>query len=257
MRATATWSRSIDASYSDLVEIYQKGEMLLSERRFDEAIATFTDGIHIDDQFRQRYITMYAQRGFAHLSLSNFTEAITDLSKAIEMEPEINQAQYHFQRGMCHQQLKQSDQAAADFGRSIQLHPDHPGPYHLRGKIMLETFKRPQWAIADFNKALSFQPHPEIHRLRGEARWDENDLQGALADLLRSNEIRGDPYTDFLLAFLYIELDDEDNVVDAMARAIQANPQYKQWFAQNENMAGWLGRPRIMALLDQEEQPNP
>ncbi|MFN7134147.1 MAG: tetratricopeptide repeat protein, partial [Myxococcales bacterium] len=152
---------TVPGAFQKLQALYAEGEAAIQEGQFEEAVEKFSEGLAIDDNFRQRYISMYAQRAFALHNLGRLDEAIADYSKAIEMEPEINQAQYYFQRGICWMSLGgQDERAIADFGSAMNLHPDHPGPYHLRGKLLF-VHGRYAEAIADFDAALAIQQIPE------------------------------------------------------------------------------------------------
>lgn len=156
--------------FGQLQQLYADGEAALAAGQFDQAIALFSKGLSIDDHFRQRYITMYAQRAFAHLRLQHYAEAVDDYTKAIAMEPEINQAQYYFQRGMCRVWLGGQDgDAEADFTSSIKLHDRHPGPFHLRGKLRFDQGRYVD-AIADFDRALALHAIPECVDLKAKAQ---------------------------------------------------------------------------------------
>ena len=49
----------------------------------------------------------------------------------------------------------------------IDIYPDHPGPFHLRGKLFASDLGRYEEAIADFDRLISISPHPEGLQLRG------------------------------------------------------------------------------------------
>lgn len=156
--------------FGQLQQLYADGEAALAAGQFEDAVGLFTKGLSIDDHFRQRYITMYAQRAFAHLRLGHYAEAVEDYSKAIELEPDIHRAQYYFQRGLCRVWLGAQDaDAEADFTSSIALHERHPGPFHLRGKLRF-TQGRYVDAIADFDRALALHAIPECVDLKAKAQ---------------------------------------------------------------------------------------
>lgn len=134
---------AVPGAFQELLELYQGAERAIDEERFEEAIGLLTRGIAIDDHFRQRWITMYAQRAFALHRLRRWKDAIADYTKALSMgEPPVHQAQYHFHRGICfasmdakgEQRKKNLDAAIQDYTRSIALYADHPGPYRMRAR---------------------------------------------------------------------------------------------------------------------------
>jgi tetratricopeptide (TPR) repeat protein len=150
---------TVPGLFERLTTLYADGERAIEEGRFHDAVALFTEGIRLDDQFRQHYVTMYAQRAFARQRIGDNMGAIPDYGKAIEMEPPMNQAQYYFHRGMCFTAIGgHEEHAVADYGRSIAIFPDHPGPYHLRGKLYASDLGRYEEAVADFNRLLAMRP---------------------------------------------------------------------------------------------------
>ncbi|HEX7837174.1 MAG TPA: hypothetical protein VF469_06900, partial [Kofleriaceae bacterium] len=127
---------TVPGLFDRLTALYADGVRALEDGRLAHAAALFTEGLQLDDEFRQGHVTMYAQRAFAHQRLGDPVAAIRDYGRAIEMEPPPNQAQYLFHRGMCFTELGgHEEHAVNDFGRAIAIYPDHPGPYHLRGKL--------------------------------------------------------------------------------------------------------------------------
>ena len=56
---------TVPGLFERLTTLYADGERAIEEGRFSDAVALFTEGIRLDDQFRQHYVTMYAQRAFA------------------------------------------------------------------------------------------------------------------------------------------------------------------------------------------------
>src|SRR5262249_14690321 len=146
-----------------------------------------------------------------------------------------NQAQYYFHRGMARTHLAGQEQAAVeDFTRSIALYPDHPGPYHLRGKLYVNALEKYEEAIVDFDKLLSLREHPEGFQLRGYAKLQLGDAEGALADLEQSRTMAPAPYTDYLAACACAELGREEEMYDGMARTLEADSAYREYFESDE-----------------------
>jgi tetratricopeptide (TPR) repeat protein len=160
---------TIPGAFQKLQTLYAEGEAAIQEQRFADAVAKFSEGLGIDDNFRQRYVTMYAQRAFALHNMGRLDEAIPDYTRAIEKEPEINQAQYYFQRGLCFMSLGRPDDAIRDYGQAIAMHPQHPGPFHLRGKLLFQQGRFAD-AIADFDNALAIHDIPECRELKQRAQ---------------------------------------------------------------------------------------
>ena len=182
---------TVPGAFARLQALYAEAEQLIDAGDFEPAIAKLDEGIGIDDHFRQRYVTMYALRAFAHQNLGHHELALADYDKAIEMEPEINQAQYYFHRGMCHTSLDNHAQAVEDYGRSIELYPDHPGPYHLRAAALVRHLGRHAEALADIERLIAMNGHPDGYVLRAAVKRQQGDEAGAQADEAEAERIRG------------------------------------------------------------------
>lgn len=241
---------TVPGLFDRLSQIYAAGEQALNEQRFADAVALFSEGIGLDDHFRQRYVTMYAQRAFARQRLGDAMGAIPDYTRAIEMEPPTNQAQYHFHRGMCFEQIGGHDEhAVQDYGKAIALYPDHPGPYHLRGKLYAGEMARYAEAIADFDRLLALRPHPEGYQLRGFCKLSLGRAAEAIPDLMEANRLSPETYTDYLLAWAGAVAPDDELFFRSMEAVMRADPSYRPYFADNEDYARFRGNPRYQRLL--------
>ncbi len=172
---------TIPGAFQKLVALYNEGDEAIQAGDLETAVAKFTEGIAIDDHFRQRYVTMYAQRAFALQKMGRLKEAISDYTKALELgEPPENQAQYFFHRGLALQNLPAEgderranvEAAIADYGRSIGLYQNHPGPYHVRGQLL----------------------------------FDQGRYREARADFIRLKELTGKPVADEMIAAIDAEI---------------------------------------------------
>lgn len=241
---------TVPGLFDRLNQIYAAGEQALAEGRFADAVAIYSEGLSLDDHFRQRYVTMYAQRAFARQRLGDAMGAIPDYGRAIEMEPPGNQAQYHFHRGMCFEQIGgHEEHAIVDYGKAIALYPDHPGPFHLRGKLFAGDLARYQEAIEDFDRLLAMQPHPEGYQLRGFAKLNLGRGGEAIADLVESNRLAPDVYTDYLLAWAGAVAPDDELFFRSMEAVMRADVSYRPYFADNDDYARFRGHPRFVHLL--------
>jgi tetratricopeptide (TPR) repeat protein len=240
---------TVPGLFDKLQQLYAEGERAVEEGRFEDAIALFTEGIGLDDHFRQRYVTMYAQRAFARQRLGDAEGAIPDYTQAIEMEPEINQAQYYFHRGLCHAQANRPAEAVEDYGRSIALHGEEPGPFHLRGKILTSNLGRHAEAIADFDRFLQTWSHPEVWQLRGWAKLNLGRGAEAIPDLEKSQELQPDPYTQYLQAWAGAVAPDDELFYRSMQAVLAAAPEYRQYFVDNDDFRRFYGEARFKQIV--------
>lgn len=241
---------TVPGLFDRIAELYARGEQAVNEGRFPDAIAAFSEGIELDDHFRQRYVTMYAQRAFAKHRMGDFVGAIPDYTQAIEMEPEINQAQYFFHRGMCFEKLDgHVEHAVVDYGRSIALFQGQPGPFHLRGKLLTSTLGRHAEAIADFDHFLTMTVHPEVLQLRGYAKLSLGRGRDAIPDLLESKRLNEDTYTNYLLAWAGAIAPDDELFYQAMAAVLAADRGYRPYFVDNDDYRRFYGEARFQQIV--------
>lgn len=249
---------TVPGAYDQLVQIYTDGEALVAKGDYEGAVQKFSEGLAIDDQFRQRYITMYAQRAFALHRLGRLKEAINDYTKAIELEvPPENKAQYYFQRGMARQNLPTENQeeyeknavlAIADFGSSIELYPNHPGPYHLRAKLLVNVLGKFAEALPDLDKTLSLAENADAFAQRGFARFNVGRETEAKEDFERSNALSENVYNHYMLAVLAAKAGNTEDVIGHAKRVVE-DPAYKPYFATHEDFEAFRTNPEFMKLI--------
>jgi tetratricopeptide (TPR) repeat protein len=237
-------------NFEKLEAIYAQGETHLSAGQLEEAVAKFSEGLAIDDHFRQRYITMYSQRAFALHRLGRWEEAISDYTRALELEAELLHGQNYFHRGMCLMKLegRQAD-AEADLTRAIAANPSEPGPYHMRAKLRDEA-GRFEEAIADWTALIERRPHPEAFQLRGFAKIQLHDFEAGLADVLQSLELRADPYSDCLAACALGALGRLEEMCAHAGRSVEVGGQeYRELLESAEELAPHREHPGLRAIL--------
>lgn len=242
---------TVPGLFDRLTALYADGERAIEEGRLQDAVAIFSEGIELDDEFRNRYVTMYAQRAFARQRLGDNIGAIRDYGRAIDMEPPMNQAQYLFHRGMCFAALGgHEEHAIQDYGRSIALYPDHPGPYHLRGKLFASELGRYEEAVADFDHLLAMRPVSEGFQLRGYAKLNLGRGAEAIPDLMEANRMEPDTYTDYLLAWAGAVAPDDELFYRSLQSVLAADPEsFKRYFLELEDFARFQHDPRFQQLM--------
>ena len=97
---------------------------------YTQAIPDFNRAIEIDPRFGEAY----NNRGMAYGSLGNYTQAIADFNRAIEIHPRYGKAYYN--RGFAYGSLGKSTEAIADFNRAIEINPGMGRPITTGGRPM-------------------------------------------------------------------------------------------------------------------------
>lgn len=93
-----------------------KGQMLMEKNNFVPAIAYFDATIK---RAKPAVAGDYYNRGYCHLNLGSYKEAIADFKKALEKDPE--KGAIYFNLGVCYYQLKDWDNARAAIANAQRL----------------------------------------------------------------------------------------------------------------------------------------
>jgi tetratricopeptide (TPR) repeat protein len=92
----------------------------------------------------------FARRGAAFASRNNFPQAIADLTRACELDP--NEPQYFYDRGIARLSNAQPTLAMGDFDQTLKLKPEHVGARVARAELRIAGWGRPD-ALADLDVA--------------------------------------------------------------------------------------------------------
>ena len=141
----------------------------------EEAIANYDMAIELNPNESD----YYEWRGYANRDLKRVDEAIADFDRMVEIDGSF--VAYEV-RGLEHFKLKRYQQAIADFRKVIELAPDSAYGYGMLGEVMCEL-EQYQEAIPYLDKYLQIASKVAIYLLRGNAKEQIGDLEGARADL--------------------------------------------------------------------------
>ena len=102
--------------------------------------------------------SFYEKRADASLSKGEFDSALTDYTKAIEINPASPEA--FLGRGMAYANKRSFDLAVADYNKAIELKPKYSAAYENRAESF-EKKDEKEKAAADYDKAVEFEPSNE------------------------------------------------------------------------------------------------
>ena len=128
-----------------------RGQVNLESRQYDQAISEFTKAIEIDP----RDALAYSSRGLAYDLKGQYDQAISDYSKALEINP--RDASTYISRGGAYTAKGQFDQAILDYNKAIEIDPRNADAYSSRGDAYEKKGQYDQ-AISDYNKAIEIDP---------------------------------------------------------------------------------------------------
>jgi tetratricopeptide (TPR) repeat protein len=183
--AQADFDRLSAINPAQSMDFYTIGLAYLCKRDYDHAITDFSKAIDLDPKFA----VAYDSRGFVYANhKKDYDRAIVDLDKAIELDPKFANAYTH--RGLAHAGKKNYDRAFADHNRAIELDPKSTSAYNNRG--LAYAGKRDyDDAITDYSKAIDLDPKLAVaYSNRGFAYANhKKDYDRAIVDLNKAIEL--------------------------------------------------------------------
>jgi len=134
----------------ELDDIFTDGQFKLMDEEFDEAIEIFTRVLEEDHDNGK----VYQARAVAYLRKGSKAQALNDIERAIECNPE--NPRFHYHKGAILMQQELFHEAIESLSRAIDLDPSYAAPYLLRGQIY-EKLGDEEGASADMSMAMALR----------------------------------------------------------------------------------------------------
>lgn len=171
-------------TFSQTVKDYtQKGRELYEKREFMEALLNLNKAIEIDPNYSQAYFV----RGNIKDAFDDRHGAMKDYNHAVEKNPKFGDA--FFARGNVKMKLQDYYGAIADYSSAIAINENHIEAYFNRGKAkqFLQAYED---AINDCSKIIQLHPkNVDAYHMRGILRIDFGDLKNGCLDLSKAGEL--------------------------------------------------------------------
>jgi lipoprotein NlpI len=129
----------------------------------------------------------YFNHGVAYSKQGNWPQAISDFTKAIEINPNFPEAYYN--RGTAYFHKGSYDQAILDLTKAIELNPNFAYAYNGRG--VAYGFKGSyNQAISDYTKAVGLNPSfAYAYKNRASAYYHKQEYDKAWVDVRKTEEL--------------------------------------------------------------------
>jgi tetratricopeptide (TPR) repeat protein len=131
----------------------------------------------------------YLYRGIDEFNSKNYKGAIVDFTKAIELNPKLEQA--YVRRGDVKNNLNDNYGAKNDYTKAIEINPNNYVAYRRRGKSK-HSLNDYYGAISDFTQSLKLNSDYFTYFFRGMTKYKLKDYQGALNDYNKTIELKSD-----------------------------------------------------------------
>jgi tetratricopeptide (TPR) repeat protein len=135
---------------------------------------------------KQKKAQKWVERGLASHDKSEYDQAITYYTRAIELNPQDSVAYYHrgnsYYAGGMNDRYRRYGLAIADYNEAIRLNPQNANVYWKRGRAYAGIEKY-DLAIADYTQAIQLNPgETELYKDRGDSYLNKKDYSQAMAD---------------------------------------------------------------------------
>jgi len=164
-------------------DLTQKGRELYEKREYMEALLNLNKAIEIDPN----YAAAYYVRGNIKEAFEDHHGAMKDYNKSIEKNPKFSDA--YFVRGNVKMNLQDYYGAIDDFSAAIGLNENYIEAYFNRGKAkqFLQAYED---AINDCSKIIQINPkNMDAYYMRGILRIDFGDTRNGCLDLSKAGEL--------------------------------------------------------------------
>lgn len=175
--AIATYDKVADALPERAALFFSRGLCYERLGLNEKAFADYSECLKLDDQ----HVDAMNNRGVVLANLKRYDEAAKQFSALITLLPENVLALRN--RGLCYHDLGRFADALADYNRGIDIAPDDAETWFQRGNLYLEQDEMSD-AVADYSHAIKLnESHAKAWMNRGVARYRLGELVNAMKDL--------------------------------------------------------------------------
>jgi tetratricopeptide (TPR) repeat protein/S1-C subfamily serine protease len=181
--ALADYTKALELQPNDYYSYSARGGIYALLGKHQQAIADLDKAIAMFPESNPNKFVAYYSRAIPRLMMGDTQGAIADYTTVINgkaKESSIFQA--YIGRAMAYAQLQDFTKAIADCTKLLEIQPDNAVVYFNRGGFRAQS-QDFQEALQDFNKAIELQSdYADAYRYRATVRANLNDAQGMIAD---------------------------------------------------------------------------
>jgi tetratricopeptide (TPR) repeat protein len=195
-----------------------EGHRLAVLDQYAEALADLSRAVELNPDSA----SAVGRRGQAYKEIGWFDLALTDFNRSVELKP-TSQSIGH--RGQTYRLMRRYEEALADSDHAVKLAPHNGWAITGRGKVY-QDMGRFEEALADFERAIELEPDSgQAVANRGGLHQDMGRYEEALADFGRAIEL--DPDSGWVIGRrgqAYTAMGRYDEAVADFNRSVELNP---------------------------------
>ncbi len=182
----------------------EKGTKLAKEGNYTEAIENLNKAIQIEPN----YAAAYNNRGIVKMQLKQYEEAIADFTQAIKINNQ--DPAYFINRGITREKINKIHEAINDYGSAIDLEPYNPEYYVKRG-ILYDRLKEYKKAVEDFNMAIKFdQNNADYYYFRGLSKLSSEEYFDGHKDLFKAAQMGSFKSKNMIIDVFFNNISDDE-----------------------------------------------
>lgn len=242
-RSTLTGTRPQLGTPQTAEDYFLRGVSQLERNQVQAALTDLSKAIELDSNLMIAYRSRAQLRGF----LGDRTGALRDFDHVLRLNPDRTDALDA--RAQLRLQWNDLTGAIADLSEAIKLSPQSPGLIFNRA-MTYSRLGNYQASVDDFTRGILLQPKDAVaYRERGRSYLGLQQLPKAIEDLNRSIELDPNSAVSYdLRCFVRLGVDDYRGAMSDCNAAIRLNPNYALAYA--DRGFAWLGLNQPQKAID-------
>ncbi|HMK19509.1 MAG TPA: hypothetical protein VK492_15000 [Chitinophagaceae bacterium] len=135
---------------------------------------------------RPNHAPAFEYRGLMYSDRQQFKEALADANELIRLKP--NYRIGYDLRATCYYKLNEPEKALADYTKCVEIKPDDHRSINNLGSIYMNSFKKYNEALNEFNIAINLNPQASYILNRSICYYKMGNMQKAKEDALRASQ---------------------------------------------------------------------
>ena len=135
---------------------------------------------------RANHAPAFEYRGLMYSDRQQFKEALADANELIRLKP--NYRIGYDLRATCYYKLNEPEKALADYTKCVEIKPDDHRSINNRGSIYMNSFKKYNEALSEFNTAINLSSQASYILNRSICYYKMGNIQKAKEDALRASQ---------------------------------------------------------------------
>ncbi len=220
---------SLTASAQNAKKHYKAGEDFIMAGNYEDAVDQLTKAVELEPDMEKAYLA----RADAYEHMNKLAEAAADFDRAgtfLDKKPEV-----FFNAGRLYYEIQEYDKSLERLDRAIALKKNFVEPYQVKARVLL-ALERYDEALKEIDMAIDLQESSANYYYRGVIHVKMDNISNAESDFASAvSKDKRNAEALRALADVRIQLDKTDFALQNINTAIQADP---------DNTEGYVIRSR-------------